>query len=52
MSCDAAMTAMIAVIDMDKEKGMKILFDLYNEYGMEENHIPEVSEEGYKGNKL
>ena len=40
MSCDAAMTAMIgAGLDVDKQKGMKILFELYNKYGMEEKTI-------------
>ena len=40
MSCDAAMTAMIgAGLNVDKQKGMKILFQLYTEYGMEEKTI-------------
>ena len=40
MSCDAAMTAMIgAGLNIDKNKGMKKLFELYNIYGMEEKTI-------------
>ena len=39
-SCDAAITAMIgAGLDVDRKKALKILFDLYNKYTMEEKTI-------------
>jgi len=43
LSCEEAMTAMIdAGLDISKEKGMKILFDLYDKYGMEHQRIFQV----------
>lgn len=43
LSCDAAMDAMIkAGLKIEKERGMKILFNLYHEYGMEYQRIFQV----------
>jgi putative hydrolase of the HAD superfamily len=40
LSCDAAVSAMIgAGLDADKELAMKELFELYNQYGMEDKLI-------------
>jgi len=40
LSCDAAVSAMIgAGLNADKEKATKELFDLYNQYGMEDKVI-------------
>lgn len=40
ISCEAAISAMIdAGLNIDKEKGMKILFGLYDKYGLEEQRI-------------
>ena len=40
LSCDAAITAMIdAGLNVEKEKAIKSLFDLYDQYGLEEKQI-------------
>src|SRR3989338_1302092 len=40
VTCESAITAMIdAGLDVDKEKGMKLLFELYDEYGYEDKLI-------------
>jgi putative hydrolase of the HAD superfamily len=39
-SCEAAVSAMIANgVKLDQEKAMKILFELYDQYGIEYSHI-------------
>ena len=43
ISCDAAISAMIgAGLDVNKEKAMKILFDLYDKHGLEEKNIFQI----------
>ena len=43
ISCEAAMDAMISAgLKIDKKKGMKILFDLYFQYGLEYQKIFQV----------
>ncbi|MEK6892546.1 MAG: TIGR02253 family HAD-type hydrolase [Nanoarchaeota archaeon] len=40
LSCDAAITAMMdAGLDVEKEKAIKSLFELYDQYGLEEKQI-------------
>src|SRR4030066_1581542 len=43
LSCEAAMDAMISAgLEIEKKKGLKIMFDLYFQYGLEYQKIFQV----------